>query len=83
MQIVLFIKKISIYLQSGGDTFPERLMEVEVPYQTNCTYLADYFPNLISDGIICAGEHTSNKSALHTETEFMSRKFWASSQGPR
>ena len=32
-------------------------MEVIVPFQTHTTCTIEYFPNSITDGMICAGEN--------------------------
>ena len=32
-------------------------MKVEIPYQSHLRCRIEYFPNTITDGMICAGEH--------------------------
>ena len=32
-------------------------MEVEVPFQDHLRCSSEYFPNSITDGMICAGDH--------------------------
>merc|ERR1711981_1143273 len=43
-------------LQSGGSSLPDMLQEVEVPFVTHFNCRLEYFPNSITDGMICAGE---------------------------